>query len=133
MAIITDAVLSIAHDDRKKLANVVVNCKVHFTPIELCQMKTCAVGKWFKLKCVLWGSDSGLTGADDQLYTLDKVFFFPDVTPTAVEACTFNVTLGEGVLDEDWGEDEVYAKLTLYNLMTLITISKNTNTVHHHF
>lgn len=133
MATITDAVLSITHDERKKLASVVVNCKVNFTPIELCQMKACAVGKWFKLKCQLWGSDSGIFGADDQLYTFSKLFYFPDPTPSAVETCTFNDTLGEGVLDEDWGEDEVYAKLTLYNLITLGSISKKTNTVHHHF
>jgi hypothetical protein len=132
MATITNAVLALTHDHTKKTVKAVVRCTVNFTALELCQMKTCS-GRWFKLKCQLWGADSGLTGADDFLYTYPTVFYFPDVTPTAVESRTFEVLLGEGVLDEDWGEDEVYGKLTLVNLATLVSISKKTNTVHHSF
>jgi len=132
MASITNAVLSIAHDHEKKTAKVKVTCNINFTSLELCQMKSCR-GNWFKLKCQLWGEDSGLTGADDFLYTLSNVFYFPDGTPTATETRTFEVVVGEGLLDEDWGTDEVYAKLILYNLNTLVNISKNTNTVSHNF
>ncbi len=132
MASITNAILSIAHDHEKKTAKVKVTCNINFTSLELCQMKSCR-GNWFKLKCQLWGEDSGLTGADDFLYTLSNVFYFPDGTPTATETRTFEVVVGEGLLDEDWGTDEVYAKLILYNLNTLVNISKNTNTVSHNF
>ena len=132
MASITNAVLSIAHDREKKIARVKVTCNVNFTALELCQMKSCR-GNWFKLKCQLWGDDSGLTGADDFLYTLSNVFYFPDGSPTATETRTFEVVVGEGLLDEDWGTDEVYAKLILYNLNTLVNITKNTNNVSHSF
>lgn len=133
MASITDAVLTIAHDHRKKLATPVVKCKVKFTDLELCQMKNCPKQKLFKLKCQLWGEDGFLTGADDHLWTYSDVFYFPDPTPTATEARTFTVTVGEGVLDEDWGQDEVYGKLILQNLLTGSSGSKKTNVVHHSF
>ncbi len=133
MASITDAVLSITHDHRKKLATPTVKCKVHFSELELCQMKNCSKSKLFKLKCQLWGEDGFLTGADDFLFTYSNVFFFPDASPTATEARTFTVTVGEGVLDEDWGEDEVYGKLILQNLLTGSSGSKKTNVVSHRF
>ena len=133
MATITDAKLVITHDHEKKLARPVVTCKVNFTGLELCQMKACREYKMFKLKCQLWGSDSGLTGADDFLWTYATVYYFPDPTPTATESRSFDVTLGEGVLDEDWGEDEVYGKLILTNLASMVSITKKTNTVSHHF
>jgi hypothetical protein len=133
MATITNAVLAIEHDHRKKLARAVVKCKVNFTEAELCMMKTCAGQKLFKLKAQLWGDDSFLTGADDHLWTYSDVYYFPDPTPSGSESRSFDVTLGEGVLDEDWGTDEVYGKLILQNLLTLAKITKKTNTVHHSF
>ena len=132
MATITNATLALAHDRTKKTVKATVRCNVNFTALELCQMKQCG-GNWFKLKCQLWGEDSGLTGADDFLFTYTTVFFFPDGSPTATETRTFDVVLGEGVLDEDWGQDEVYAKLILTNLVTLVQVKKNTNTVVHSF
>jgi hypothetical protein len=133
MATITDANLTITHGHTKKLARAVVRCKVNFTALELCQMKTCAQARLFKLKCQLWGADSGLTGADDHLFTYTNVFFYPDATPNGSEAATFEVTLGEGVLDEDIGRDEVYGRLQLTNLYTLGVVNKNTNEVSHRF
>lgn len=133
MATITNAKLAIQHDHTKKLAHATVTCDVNFTALELCQMKSCREGRHFKLKCQLWGADSGLTGADDFLYTYTTVFYFPDGSPTATESRTFQVTLGEGVLDEDWGQDEVYGKLLLTNLTSSMVIAKKTNEVHHSF
>lgn len=132
MATITNAKLDLTHDHRKKTVRAIVNCNVNFTALELCQMKTCP-GKWFKLKCQLWGEDSGLTGADDFLFTYPNVFFFPDATPAATESRTFDILLGEGVLDEDWGQDEVYGRLILTNLSSLVNVTKKTNTVSHNF
>lgn len=133
MATITNATLSLTHDHRKKTVHAVAKCTVNFTSLELCQMKHCSEAKLFKLKCQLWGADSGLTGADDFLYTYSSVFYLPDATPAASESRTFDVVLGEGVLDEDWGEDEVFAKFRLVNLSSLVEIRKNSNTVSHHF
>ncbi len=133
MATITNATLALTHDHRKKTVRAVVRCNVNFTALELCQMKECAGIRFFKLKCQLWGADSGLTGADDLLFTYSNVFFFPDPTPTATESRTFDVLLGEGVLDEDFGQDEVYGLLKLVNLSTLVEVRKKTNTVSHSF
>lgn len=133
MATITNATLALTHDHTKKTVRAVVRCKVNFTALEQCQMKSCAPARFFKLKCQLWGADSGLTGADDFLFTYSDVFFFPDATPSASESRTFEVLLGEGVLDEDWGQDEVYGLLKLVNLSTLVEVKKKTNTVSHNF
>ena len=133
MATITNATLTLTHDHRKRTVQAVAKCNVNFTALELCQMKNCSGSRLFKLKCQLWGSDSGLTGADDFLYTYINVYYFPDPTPTATEIRTFDVVLGEGVLDEDWGEDEVYARFRLVNLSSLVEITKKSNTVSHSF
>jgi len=133
MATITNATLSLEHDHRKKIVHAIAKCNVNFTALELCQMKNCTGPRHFKLKCQLWGADSGLFGADDFLYTYSNVFYFPDPTPTATETRAFDVVLGEGVLDEDWGEDEVYALFKLVNLGSLVEIKKKSPEVHHSF
>lgn len=133
MATITNAKLTLTHDHTKKTVRAVVKCDVKFTTLEQCQMKSCPGTRLFKLKCQLWGADSGLTGADDFLFTYSTVFFFPDPTPTATESRTFDVLLGEGVLDEDWGQDEVYGLLKLVNLSSLVEVKKKTNEVSHSF
>ena len=133
MATITNAKLTVSHDHTKKLVHAVVTCDVNFTALELCQMRACRDSRHFKLKCQLWGEDGGFTGADDFLYTYTTVFYFPDASPSATESRTFDVTLGEGVLDEDWGEDEVYGLLKLVKLDSGSELKKKTNTVHHHF
>lgn len=133
MATITNAQLKLTHDHRKKTVRAQASCNVNFTELELCQMRTCRESKIFKLKCELWGADGGLTGSDDHLFTYSDVHYFPDTTPNASENRSFDVVLGEGVLDEDWGQDEVYGKFKLVNLLTLVSVQKKTNTVSHHF
>jgi len=134
MATITNRVLTIDHDNRKKLANVKVTCNVNFTGTEICLMKACPGQRMFKLKCELWADDPEWLGGDEKVWTFSDVYYFPDPSPTPTEARQFLVTLGEGVLDEDWwGEDEIYGKLILQNLFTMTTVAKKTNTVHHSF
>lgn len=133
MAKILNAVLSLTHDQTKRTVRAVAKCTVKFTDLELCEMKTCQVANMFKLKCKLRGADSGLTGADDQLFTYPSSVFFPDADPTSAEHRTFDVVVGEGVLDEDWGQDEVYARFQLVNLYTLVAVSKDSNVVSHSF
>lgn len=130
MATITNANLTINHNHASKTGKVLVKCNVNFTAFEINQMKA---GLRFKLICQLWGADSGLTGADDFLYTIPTAKYFPDATPAATENVAFEVTVGEGLLNEDTGTDEVYAKLKLTNLYTLVTVNRNTNEVSHSF
>lgn len=92
MAFITDAKLTISHDHQKKTATPVVICKIKFTLLELCLMKTCPQ-RWFKLKCQLWGEDPG---SDQFLYTYPSVYYFPDQTPSETETKEFKDTVGEG-------------------------------------
>lgn len=134
MAIITDQKLAITHDHTKKTARCVVTASVKFDSLETFPMQQ---GLRFKLKCELWGDDSGLTGSDDKLFTYTPVRYFPDPTPIPTEEARFDVTVGEDVLDEDGFTggyvDEVYGKLTLTNLYTTVVISKSTNIVSHRF
>jgi len=134
MATIRDAKLKISRDHSKKTARPVVTCKVYFSPFELCLMKSCPESRMFKLKCQLWGADS--PDPDDYLYTYSTLYYFPDPTPTSPENRTFDVTVGEGLLDEDsWPrpKDEIYGKLIIYNLFTGAVNTKNTNQVHQYF
>lgn len=136
MASITEANLKISHDHRKKTARPVVTAKVAFTPVEVCQMKSCPEGRWWKLKCELW-SDDDWPDADDRLYTYTDVYYFPDPSPTSTETRTFDVTVGEGLLDEDdWWlnrTDEIYGRLILTNLTNGVTTRRKTNQVEHRF
>ena len=133
MASLSEVKLTISHDHRKKLVTPKVVCKVNFSPIELCLMTNCPKHKMFKLRCSLWGEDGFLTGADDFLWNYSDIYYFPDASPTTPESRTFVVTLGEGVLDEDFGKDEVYGLLKLQNLFTGATLQKKTNVVSHYF
>ena len=130
MATISNATLTISHDHDKKTARVIAKCRVNFTSYEQAQMNQ---GLQFKLKCKLWGADSGFNGEDDDLYTLSPAKYFPDATPGPSETVTYDVTLGEDVLDEDNGVDDIYARFTLINLYTLWPVTKKTNEIHHSF
>lgn len=56
----------------------------------------------------LWGADSGVTGADDYLYSVPTSGFFSQ-SSTITRTRKFDVA--NSILDEDWGKDEVYAKV----------------------
>ncbi|MEM7163485.1 MAG: hypothetical protein AAF487_13705 [Bacteroidota bacterium] len=97
-------------------------------------MKSCEKAKLFKLKCEIWGDDERFleVGKNDKLYTIPRVIYFPDSSPSGTETITFTDTVGEGVLDEDkwWRpKDEIFGKLKLTNLLTGLTSSRDTNVV----
>lgn len=129
MASVNSVRLAVAHDHTTRTAKVSVVAQLGFSAYELSQMQ---LGLRFKCRCELWGADSGLTGADDFLYTMFPKYF-PDATPAALEEVKFEQTLGEGVLNEDIGTDEVYAKIILQNLYTTVTAKRNSNQVSHRF
>ena len=133
MATITSAKLSISHDHTDQTATPVVSVAIRFSDFEMSLMQQNPGTRLFKLRCQLWGADSGLNGPDDYLWTYPKVHYFPDGNPSPSETRTFSYTLGDGVLDEDNGVDDVYAKVVLTNLFTNQTIKKNSNEVQHSF
>jgi hypothetical protein len=133
MATISHAKLQIKHDHSKKLATAVVTGTVTFTSVEQALMRTLPGQRVFKLSCELWGADSWFRGGDDKRYRYPSVYYFADSTPTPAEERKFTVTVGEGVLDEDSGTDEIYGKLVLDNLLFPARVSKNTNEVSHSF
>jgi hypothetical protein len=125
MVIIVDEKLMINHHHDKKLANVTVTGEIRFSPQELHQMNT-SEKRLFKLKCELWGQDMI---AKDKLYTFNPLKYYPGVSQNISETFTFKEILSEGVLDEDVGKHEVYAKLILTNLSTGNQVIDKTNTV----
>lgn len=130
MATITNANLVITVDSVKKTARCVVTAKVFFTPYERREMEQ---GLKFVLHCTLWGEDLGMwLNPDDYLYGYGSKHF-PDATPTSPEMVNFDVTVGLGLLDEDWGTDEVYGLLKLKNLYTGNVIKAKTNVVKRKF
>ena len=131
MASITNAVLKLDHNHAKKTVRAVATCKVQFTPYEVKEMQE---GLRFKLMCRLLGLDPA-PPKNPLLFIYPAPRFFPDQSPTPGESVTYDVTLGEGVLDEDQtGDDidEILAKFTLTNLYTGKSISKKSNVVSHY-
>ena len=103
-----------------------VTCKVHFNREELEEMKN---GKRYRLKCELWGADSGLNGDNDKLFVYSPRTF-PKENPNGkndVEV-TFQEKLSVDVLDEDDGTDDIFAKVHLLDL----SIQDNNNRVVDH-
>jgi hypothetical protein len=134
MATISEAKLRISHDHTKKLATPVVTGKVTFTAAEQALMKALSGERVFKLTCELWGADDWFYGGDNKLYRYTTVYYFADSTPTSPESRTFTVTVGEGVLDEDKGTDDIYGKLILSNVLFPVPpVTGKTNQVHHNF
>lgn len=98
------------------------------------QMTGAPSGSFFKLKCKLRSGVGGVFDfGEDDLFTYSNIYYFPDATSAASESRTFDVSLGEGVLDEDIGTDEVYAQFMLVNMSTGNGVNKNSNTVSHEF
>jgi hypothetical protein len=127
MATITERKLTISHNHDTRTAKCTVTAKVNFTLFEFNQMRE---GLRFRLRCTLWGDDA----ANDSLqFTYPTVKMFPDGNPTRTESIKFEATLGEGVLNEDQGVDEIYGKLTLLNTFTNQSVNGNTNVVTHSF
>jgi len=138
MPTLTDRKLTINHDHTKKTAKVAARCDVNFNAAEVALMSTAPSAKWFKLKCQLWGADSGITGSDDFLYTISDIKYFPSGAPRALyNNVEFTVTLGEGVLNEDditgGFTDEIYAKFLLTPLAAGGSATGKSNQVSHNF
>ena len=130
MANLSNLVLVLNRDKARKIVNVKVTGNVNFTGLELCMMKQCKESAHFKLKCKLYGEDTPFfTGADDLLFIFPNVILYPDANPSGTESFSFQTTVGESLLNEDWGQDEIYAKAELTNNLSLNTVAKKSNVV----
>ncbi|WP_100902385.1 hypothetical protein [Nostoc flagelliforme] len=78
-------------------------------------------GLTLQLSSKLVGDDSGLTGADDDL------FFFPSQNITNTGIYTFQSTVSLGTLDEDNGGDEVFANFNLKSLNNIFPLNTSVN------
>ena len=127
MASILSATLKITVSSSR--VTPVVTYKLAFTQGDLNLMKQ--YPNLFRVRCELWGSDSGFNGGDDKLYTYPITRYYPDATQSALEEGSFSASLNKGAeLDEDWESgDEIYAKLKLINALCGITIARNSNQV----
>jgi hypothetical protein len=106
MAKLTIPNLSIKLISGTNNADVTATVLSTLTPFEKALVDT--LGLKFKLKCKLWGEDSGFNGEDDELYS------FGSKTITQSGPSTFKATINRSTLDEDSvGNDEIYAKFTL--------------------
>lgn len=137
MATISNQKLAIQENLPNGNVRATVTCKVSFTTLERNLM---GLGLRFRLSCKLWSDDPSIwliDNGDDVLYSFSPSKTYPDANPAAVENVTFTALLKSSKLNEDSGvfdnEDEVYAKITLRNLETGTEVSKNTNTIKHHF
>jgi hypothetical protein len=92
--------------------------------IELCQMKTCQ-GNWFKLKCSYGVKIQGslaqmISYSPSGMYSFSLMPHLLRLKAGHFQWCR------EGLLDEDFGTDEIYARLNLTNLVSLSAITKKT-------
>jgi hypothetical protein len=126
--LISNANLNITVDSARSTARCVVTCRVYFTSYERREM---AEGLRFVLYCSLWGQDLGWwLNPDDYLYSYASTYFSE---PDSPQGASFEATLGLSLLNEDWGTDEVYGKLTLRNLYNDRRVTAKTNVVRRKF
>ena len=131
MPYLSNCTLTTKRDSAKKLIAVTAKATVNFSTLERSFMSLFPAERYYRLKCKLYGED-GWLDQDNVLYVFTDAFYFPDGTvPDGTERRTFEVTLGEGVLDEDLGRDEVYARFSIYSYLASRTVSRmDTETVH---
>lgn len=127
MASIVSATLKITVSSNK--VTPVVSYKLSFTQGDLNLMKQ--YPNLFRVRCELWGADSGFNGSDDKLFVYPVTRYYPDGTPGTLEEGSFTATLNKGAeLDEDWeSRDEVYGRIALVNSFCGVTIYKKSNEV----
>ena len=115
MATLSNPTLTIKLISGTNNVDVTATAVVKLTAFETNLIKN--LGLKFKIKCMLWGQDSGFNGGDDDLFS------FPTQTVTAAGTFTFKGTVSRDLLDEDLGNDEIYAKFTLQSAEPIFALS----------
>ncbi|BAZ30441.1 hypothetical protein NIES4074_29010 [Cylindrospermum sp. NIES-4074] len=116
MATLSNPALSIKLIAGSSNANVVATVNVALSPLEIFLLGN---GLSLQLKSKLVGDDDGFTGKDDDL------FFFPTQKVTNGGTFTFQATVSRGTLDEDYGNDEVFANFTLQSTEAVFPLVKS--------
>jgi hypothetical protein len=107
-------------------SNVEVSASIDaaFTPFDKALIK---LGLTFRMKCKLWGADSGLNGADDELFTFTNQLVTKDGT------VKFKEIIPSSTLDEDWNsDDDIFARFTLQSREAIIPFSVSLNSAQIH-
>lgn len=144
MANLTPPNLQIIRDNAKQTARVIVAGSALFTEYEMSQMK---IGLKFRMECRLIGDDASAGSNNNwgDLFTgdffdrADNVLFvfnpktYPDGTPSSTEKYSFEATVGQSLLNEDRGTDEIVAAVTLINTYTGTRVTRRTNVVKSEF
>lgn len=140
MANLTTPNLQIIRDNSKQTARIIVAGSALFTEYEMSQMK---LGLKFRMECRIIGDDAS-PGSNDKftdIFTGDffdranNVLFvfnpktYPDGSPSSTEKYSFEATVGQSLLNEDKGGDEIVARVTLINLYTGNRVERRTNLV----
>ena len=100
-------------------AEVTATVKAAFTAFDKALIK---LGLTFRMKCKLWGADSGFNGDNDDLFSFTNQLVTSDGT------VTFKQTIPRAVLDEDWiGNDEIFARFTLQSREAIVPFSVSTD------
>jgi hypothetical protein len=102
MPVLSNATLKLELVSNSTQVKATATIKVNFDAFEESLIKNNSLK--FKLKCRVWGEDGGFNGSDDPLFWMDTK------TITADDTYTFTRTVSRSRLDEDWGNDEIYAR-----------------------
>jgi len=127
MAGLANPVLTLTRDRAAKTVRAVARCRINFNPVELEAMQQGLLR--FRLRARLFGADPVVLGGDSNLFTFVPPKIYPDATPNNFEDATFEETLGEVVLDEDLGTEEIFARFELTNELVQTAIARNSPVV----
>jgi len=112
--------LTVKKTSSDEMWEVVVKGEIKFNKDEINAMKN---GRRYKLRCKLRGSDGGLNGGDDYLFTLEPKRYPKDGQDAQDHyQYAFDQPVSADYLDEDssvlgfGGGDEIYAKVELVDL-----------------
>jgi len=105
MPVLSSPTLSLTLVAGTSNVKVAASVKVSFDDPEETLMKLLSLK--YKLRCRIYGEDSGFNGADDSLFSIASKTITGDGT------YKFEKTVNRSSLDEDWeGNDEIYAKFS---------------------
>ena len=123
---VAKVVLTLKHDKKRRTVLVTATPTLTFTAYEVNQMQN---GLRYRLDCKLYGDD---VWYDDHLFTLESQSIGA-TNPSTSMVTTFTTTVGQSLLNEDWGKDEIYAYVQLYNPYTGVRRSRRSPVVSGYF
>ena len=120
MAWIEDATLTYDGEIYAGVSRLIISFTIHWAESER------VAGTGFELNTVLWGNDPA---RDDYLFGENIGY---SINGLATQDVTHRILIGTDRLNEDWGRDEIYARITIRPL-AFIPTSATTNEIHGRF